>query len=144
MPTSSSTPATGPWAGPWPALLDDERKLVYSRLGQRLRVAGTAEFAGYDTAVTESRTRFILDSALELFPGCGDTAKAEFWAGLRPMTPDNVPVIGRTRYANLIFDTGHGTLGWTMACGSGRIVADLVGGRTPEIDLDGLGVDRFG
>lgn len=141
---SVTIPVERPEGAPEVGLLDDERKLVYSRLGQRLRVAGTAEFAGYDTAVTESRARFILDSALELFPDCGDAAKAEFWAGLRPMTPDNVPVIGRTRYANLILDTGHGTLGWTMACGSGRIVADLVSGRTPEIDLDGLGVERFG
>ena len=137
-------PIERPEGAPEVGLLDDERKLVYSRLGQRLRVAGTAEFAGYDTAVTESRVRSILNSALELFPDCGDAAKAEFWAGLRPMTPDNVPVIGRTRYASLILNTGHGTLGWTMACGSGRIVADLVSGRTPEIDLDGLGVERFG
>ena len=95
------------------------------------------------TAAAAGRARCSRASAPALCAGCGDAAKAEFWAGRRPMTPDTVPVIGRTRYANLSLDTGHGTLGWTMACGSGRIVADLVSGRTPEIDLDGLGVERF-
>jgi D-amino-acid dehydrogenase len=128
---------------PTVSLIDDEFKMVYSRLGNRLRVAGTAEFAGYDPAVTEVRARFILDKALGLFPGCGDPDKAEFWAGLRPSTPDGVPVIGGTRYPNLFLDTGHGTLGWTMACGSGRILADIVAGGPPDIPTDGLGVERF-
>jgi D-amino-acid dehydrogenase len=128
---------------PTVSLIDDEFKMVYSRLGDRLRVAGTAEFAGYDPAVTEVRARFILDKALGLFPGCGDPDKAEFWAGLRPSTPDGVPVIGGTRYPNLFLDTGHGTLGWTMACGSGRILADIVAGGPPDIPTDGLGVERF-
>ena len=86
---------------------------------------------------------FLLAKAVELLPDCGDVERAEFWAGLRPSTPDGVPVIGRTGLDNLFLNTGHGTLGWTMACGSGRVVADLVLGRTPEISLDGLGIDRF-
>ncbi len=126
------------------SLIDDEFKIVYSRLNNRLRVAGTAEFTGYDDSVTEVRARFILGKALELFPRCGDATKAEFWAGLRPSTPDGVPVIGRTPYPNLFINTGHGTLGWTMACGAGRVLADVMDGRTPEIPLDGLGMDRFG
>ncbi|MCU0837511.1 MAG: D-amino acid dehydrogenase [Rhodospirillales bacterium] len=129
---------------PTVSLIDDEHKMVYSRLGMRLRVAGTAEFIGYDTAVNPARARFLLDTAMRLFPHGGDAAAAEFWAGLRPSTPDGVPVIGRTRYSNLFLNSGHGTLGWTMACGSARVVADLVLGRTPEIDLAGLGLERFG
>lgn len=139
---SVTIPVTG--AAPAVSLIDDEFKLVYSRLGERLRVAGTAEFAGYDASVTERRARFILEKALELFPACGDAEAATFWAGLRPSTPDGVPVIGRARrYANLYLNAGHGTLGWTMACGSGRALADLISGTRPEIALDGLGIDRF-
>lgn len=129
---------------PTVSLIDDAFKMVYSRLGSRLRVAGTAEFAGYDAAVTPARAQFLLRTAMALFPDCGDAAAAELWAGLRPSTPDGVPVIGRTGYRNLYLNTGHGTLGWTMAAGSGRLVADIVLGRTPEIRLDGLGLDRFG
>ena len=128
---------------PMVSLIDDEFKMVYSRLGQRLRVAGTAEFAGYDTSVTPARGGFLLRTAMALFPDCGDGAAAELWAGLRPSTPDGVPVIGRTPYRNLYLNTGHGTLGWTMAAGSGRIVADIVLGRAPEIVLDGLDLERF-
>ncbi len=128
---------------PMVSLIDDEFKMVYSRLGDRLRVAGTAEFTGYDDSITEIRGRFILEKALGLFPGCGDPDKAEFWAGLRPSTPDGVPIIGATRYPNLFLNTGHGTLGWTMACGSGRLIADIVGGTPSEIPTDGLGINRF-
>jgi D-amino-acid dehydrogenase len=136
-------PVAADGEAPRVSLIDDEFKMVYSRLGNRLRAAGTAEFAGYDTTVREPRARFLLAKAMELFPRCGDAGAAEFWAGLRPSTPDGVPVMGATRFANLFLNTGHGTLGWTMACGAGRAVADLVAGRTPEIDLDGLGLDRF-
>ncbi len=141
---SVTLPDVDPARTPEVSLIDDEFKMVYSRLGTRLRVAGTAELAGYDTSVNETRARLILDKALELFPGCADAGHAEFWAGLRPSTPDGVPVMGPTPFANLFLNTGHGTLGWTMACGAGRAVADLVSGRRPEIDLDGLGLDRFG
>jgi D-amino-acid dehydrogenase len=129
---------------PTVSLIDDEFKMVYSRLGGRLRVAGTAEFAGYDRTVRDPRARFLLAKALELFPRLSQAPRAEFWAGLRPSTPDGVPVLGRTRLGNLFLNTGHGTLGWTMACGSGRAVADLVLGRAPEVDLDGLELSRFG
>ena len=140
---SVTLPVADEGLAPMVSLIDDEFKMVYSRLGDRLRAAGTAEFAGYDDSVSEIRGRFILGKALELFPGCGDAADAQFWAGLRPSTPDGVPVVGGTRYPNLFLNTGHGTLGWTMACGSGRLIADIVGGGPPEIPIDGLGIERF-
>ncbi|MFO1113839.1 MAG: D-amino acid dehydrogenase [Rhodospirillales bacterium] len=130
---------------PTVSLIDDAYKMVYSRLGDRLRIAGTAEFAGYDVRVTPARARFLLETALRLFPDGGDAAQAEFWAGLRPSTPDGVPVIGRAPgWRNLVLNSGHGTLGWTMACGSGRLAADLALGHPPAIPLEGLGLDRFG
>jgi len=109
-----------------------------SRLGERMRVAGTAELNGYDTALNAHRCNAILRRFEKLFPGATDTARPEFWTGLRPATPGNVPLIGRTRYSNLYLDTGHGTLGWTHACGSGRAIADIVSGRRPEVDFDFL------
>jgi D-amino-acid dehydrogenase len=121
------------------SLTDDEHKLVFTRLGQRLRIAGTAELAGYSTELNEVRCRAILKRTLELFPGAGDAARAQFWTGLRPATPSNVPYIGATRYPNLYLNTGHGTLGWTHACGSGRAIADIVSGRQPEIDFTFVG-----
>jgi D-amino-acid dehydrogenase len=117
------------------SMTDDEYKIVFSRLGDRLRIAGTAELNGYDTSVNERRCRAILRRTLELFPGAGDASRAEFWAGLRPTTPSNVPYIGATAYRNLFLNTGHGTLGWTHSCGSGRALADIVSGRQPEIDF---------
>jgi D-amino-acid dehydrogenase len=125
------------------SLTDDEFKLVYSRLGNRLRVAGTAEFAGYNTEIRESRARNILSLAQGLFPDCGDTDKAEFWAGLRPKTPDSVPIIGGPYFGSLYLNTGHGTLGWTMSCGSGRVISDLISGKAPEISINGFGAERF-
>ena len=142
---SVTIPVGGDGSGaPTVSLIDDEVKMVYSRLGNRLRAAGTAEFTGYDDSVNEARARFLLEKAMSLFPECGDPAQAEFWAGLRPSTPDGSPVIGRTRYPNLFLNTGHGTLGWTMACGSGRVVADIVSGLEPEMDVDELSIARFG
>lgn len=117
------------------SLTDDEYKLVFSRLGERLRIAGTAELNGYDTALNETRCRALLRRTETLFPGAGDLARAEFWTGLRPATPSNVPYIGATRYPNLYLNTGHGTLGWTHSCGSARALADIVSGREPEIDF---------
>ncbi|MFO1156832.1 MAG: D-amino acid dehydrogenase [Rhodospirillales bacterium] len=129
---------------PTVSLIDDAYKMVYSRLGDRLRIAGTAEFAGYDDRVNPARARFLLATAMRLFPDGGDASRAEFWAGLRPSTPDGVPVIGPAPgFRNLVLNGGHGTLGWTMACGSGRLAADLALGNPPEIPLDGLGLDRF-
>lgn len=118
---------------------DGAHKLVMSRLGERLRVAGTAELTGYDTAINELRCRAIVRRTFELFPKAGRPEQAQFWAGLRPATPGGVPCIGRTRYPNLYLNTGHGTLGWTMACGAGAAIADIVGGRKPEPEFDFLG-----
>jgi D-amino-acid dehydrogenase len=124
-------------AAAWTVSLSDEaHKLVLSRLGDRLRIAGTAELTGYDTSINERRCRAILDRTLELFPGAGDPAHVQYWAGLRPATPGNIPYIGRTRYRNLFLNTGHGTLGWTHACGSARALADIIGGRKPEVDFN--------
>ncbi|MET0679935.1 MAG: D-amino acid dehydrogenase [Burkholderiales bacterium] len=120
---------------PTVSLADDSHKLVYSRLGDRLRVAGTAEVAGYNTDVNDVRCEAIVRRAFEIFPRAGRPERAEFWTGLRPATPSNVPVIGRTRLANLFLNTGHGTLGWTMACGSGRALAEIVSGRQPAPDF---------
>src|SRR6185369_14537023 len=117
------------------SLTDDEYKLVFSRLGDRLRIAGTAELNGYDRSLNPVRCAAIVRRVEELFPGAGDTKRAEAWAGLRPATPSNVPYLGHSRLANLFLNTGHGTLGWTHACGSGHAIADLVCGRRPELDF---------
>ena len=125
---------------PLVSLTDSAHKLVLSRLGDRLRVAGTAELAGYDTAINEVRCRAIVRRTFELFPQAGRPQEAQFWAGLRPATPGGVPCIGRTRYPNLYLNTGHGTLGWTMSCGSGAAIADIVSGKKLETDFRFLGV----
>lgn len=117
------------------SLTDDEHKLVFSRLGDRLRIAGTAELNGYDRSLNPVRCRAIVRRVEELFPGAADASRAEFWAGLRPATPSNVPCIGRSPIGNLYLNTGHGTLGWTHACGSGHALADIVCGRLPDLDF---------
>jgi D-amino-acid dehydrogenase len=117
------------------SLTDDERKLVFSRLGDRLRIAGTAELNGYDRSLNRVRCEAILNRVEELFPGAGDRSRAQFWAGLRPATPSNVPYIGKSKLPNLFLNTGHGTLGWTHACGSGKLVADAVCGVRTELAL---------
>ena len=108
---------------------------MISRLGKRLRAAGTAELTGYDTTVNAVRCDAIARRVRELFPGLGGISAYESWTGLRPATPNNVPVIGRTRLSNLFLNTGHGTLGWTLACGSGRALADVVSRRPPEVSF---------
>jgi len=117
------------------SLTDDEYKLVFSRLGERLRVAGTAELNGYDTALNTARCEAIVRRTQELFPGAGDVQRAQYWTGLRPATPSNVPYIGGTRFDNLYLNTGHGTLGWTQACGAGMAIAEIVSGRAPEVNF---------
>jgi D-amino-acid dehydrogenase len=109
-------------------------KIVFSRLGRRLRVAGTAEIDGFGTRVDTARCDAMVRRAFELFPGVARTDGITTWAGLRPSTPGNVPVIGRTRIGGLFLNTGHGTLGWSMACGSGHAIATLISGRPPAID----------
>jgi D-amino-acid dehydrogenase len=117
------------------SLTDLASRIVISRLGRRLRIAGTAELADYDTALDPVRCEALLARVFDLMPECAERGSAKFWAGLRPATPSNVPLLGRTRYPNLYLDTGHGTLGWTLACGSGRALADLVTGRRPEVEF---------
>jgi len=140
---SITIPITGGNSAPQLSITDHENKIVYSRLGDRLRVAGTAEFAGYDTVLDENRANSISAKARDRFPVAGDFDSAKFWTGLRPMTPDGVPIIGATRYTNLYLNTGHGTLGWTMSAGSGKAVADLISGKAPEIDLTAYSAARF-
>jgi D-amino-acid dehydrogenase len=126
------------------SLTDDEYKLVFSRLGDRLRIAGTAELNGYDRDLNRVRCEAIVRRVEELFPGAGDTTQAQFWTGLRPATPSNVPIIGRSKLPNLFLNTGHGTLGWTHSCGSGRSIARIVSGLEPEVDFAFVGVERGG
>ena len=114
---------------PTVSLTDHARKIVISRLGDRLRVAGTAELAGYDTEINEVRCQALVKRCFELFPKAGSPDAAQYWTGLRPATPSNLPIIGRTRFPNLYLNTGHGTLGWTMACGAGQALADIVSGQ---------------
>jgi D-amino-acid dehydrogenase len=139
---SVTMPVLDPSAAYHVSLTDDEYKLVFSRLGDRLRVAGTCELNGYDTTLNEVRCRALVRRTEELFPGAGDDVRAEYWTGLRPATPSNVPYIGRSSYRNLYLNTGHGTLGWTHSCGSGRAIADIVSGRAPEVDFAFTGVER--
>ena len=120
---------------PTVSLTDEAHKLVISRFGARLRCAGTAELTGYDTGINKPRCEAIVRRLRELFPGLARAGAGEFWAGLRPATPSNVPVIGRTRFGNLYLNTGHGTLGWTLAAGSGRALADLIAGRNPDVEF---------
>lgn len=139
---SITIPITNSAAAPRVSLTDDAYKIVFSRLGQRLRVAGTAEFDGYNTALNEVRCKALLKRSAELFPDAGDFTRVERWTGLRPATPSNVPYVCATRYRNLFLNTGHGTLGWTMACGSGRLLADLVTEEKPDIDPSAYAITR--
>jgi D-amino-acid dehydrogenase len=123
--------------------MDETHKVAITRLGDRIRVAGTAELTGFDLSLKEDRRNTVTHVVQDLFPNGGDIGQADFWTGLRPMTPDGTPLIGPTPYANLYLNTGHGTLGWTMSCGSGRLVADLVTGQAPGIDTDGLTMQRY-
>jgi len=122
------------------SLTDDEYKLVFSRLGDRLRIAGTAELNGYDRDLNRVRCEAIVKRVEELFPGAGDTEQAQFWTGLRPATPSNVPIIGRSKLPNLYLNTGHGTLGWTHSCGSGKSIARIISGLKPEVSFAFTGV----
>jgi len=140
---SITVPITDANAAPVSTVMDESYKVAITRLGNRIRVGGTAEISGYSDKLYAARRATLDHSLTDLFPRGGDTAKATFWSGLRPMTPDGPPVIGATRYGNLHLNTGHGTLGWTMACGSGRVLADLMSGRKPEIDATELALSRY-
>lgn len=141
---SITVPIHDPAGAPESTVMDETYKVAITRLGDRIRVGGTAEIAGYDLSLHNARRATLEHSVCDLFPRGGDVARSEFWAGLRPMTPDGTPVMGPSPYRNLFLNTGHGTLGWTMACGAGRVLADLVSGRRPEIETEGLFMDRYG
>ena len=145
---SITVPIIDSEAAPVSTVMDESYKVAITRLGDRIRVGGTAEISGYSNRLDSARRATLDHSLTDMFPSGGNLAEATFWSGLRPMTPDGPPVIGATRYANLHLNTGHGTLGWTMACGSARVLADLLSGRKPEIDTTELALaryeDRFG
>ena len=134
---SATIPLSDRSVAPTVAMTDDGHKIVFSRLGQRLRVAGTAEFNGYNTEHNEVRCQALIQRTHALFPELNPAGEPEFWNGLRPATPSNVPLVGKTRMPNLFLNTGHGTLGWTMACGSGQALADIVSGKPPDVPLRG-------
>lgn len=139
---SATYRVTDPAAAPTVSLTDDGYKLVISRLGDRLRVAGTCELNGYTRELNPTRCAMITRRTQELFPDACDYESATYWAGLRPLTPSNLPYIGKTRYRNLYLNTGHGTLGWTMGAGSGKAIADIVSGRQPDVDFAFTGMPQ--
>ena len=128
---------------PRSTVMDETFKVAITRLGDRIRVGGTAELAGYSNTLREPRRQTLIHSVSDLFPQAGDVRQAAFWTGLRPMTPDGPPVIGPTKIDNLWLNTGHGTLGWTMSCGSGALLADLMSGKRPNIEHEDLAVARY-
>ena len=140
---SLTVPIVDASRAPESTVMDETFKIAITRLGDRIRVGGMAEISAFSTDLPDKRRATLEMSVSDLFPG-GDLGRATFWSGLRPMTPDGTPVIGRAGFDNLYLNTGHGTLGWTMACGSGCVLADLVGGTKPEIKADDLSIDRYG
>lgn len=140
---SITVPITDASGAPESTVMDESYKVAITRLGNRIRVGGTAEISGFSTRLYNARRATLDHSLTDLFPRGGDLSKATFWSGLRPMTPDGPPVIGPTQYGNLHLNTGHGTLGWTMSCGSGRVLADMLSGKKPEVDVSALNVDRY-
>jgi D-amino-acid dehydrogenase len=140
---SITVPITHNAKAPESTIMDETHKVAVTRLGDRIRVGGTAQLSGFDLSLNDGRRRTLEHVVTDLFPEGGDVSKATFWTGLRPMTPDGTPILGPTRYPNLMLSTGHGTLGWTMAVGTGRVMADLIGGRKPGIDMEGLTLARY-
>jgi D-amino-acid dehydrogenase len=129
---------------PLSTLMDETYKVAITRLGSRIRVGGMAEVSGFSTSLPDARRATLVRSVGSLFPGAGDLEAARFWSGLRPMTPDGPPVVGATAIPNLFLNTGHGTLGWTMACGSGQLLADIISGKKAAIQFDDLSIARYG
>jgi len=132
---SATLPIANPALAPTISVTDDAKKIVFTRLGNRLRVAGTAELSGYNLELNPVRCAALTRRASAWFGAAIDAPRAEYWAGLRPATPSNVPLIGKTRYKNLYLNVGHGTLGWTMAAGSGKALCEILSGRRPDIDF---------
>lgn len=140
---SITVPIVNAAAAPVSTVMDESYKVAITRLGERIRVGGTAELSGFNGSLHAGPRATLELSVRGLFPSAASFSDVSFWTGLRPMTPDGTPVIGPTRYRNLYLNTGHGTLGWTMACGSGRIVADVMSGRKPDIGIGDLGLSRY-
>jgi D-amino-acid dehydrogenase len=140
---SITVPIIKPQFAPESTIMDEAHKVAVTRLGDRIRVGGTAELAGFNLKLCEARREILNHVVTDLFPLAGDISKAEFWCGLRPMTPDGTPILGGTHVPSLYLATGHGTLGWTMAAGTGRVMADLMSGQTPDVSLEGLTVERY-
>ncbi|MXP61965.1 D-amino acid dehydrogenase [Roseomonas sp. M0104] len=140
---SITLPVLDDAAAPASTVMDETYKIAITRLGDRIRVGGTAEIAGFDLHLHDERRQTLLHSVMDLYPQGGDPARAVFWCGLRPMTPDGTPIIGPTKYPSLFLNTGHGTLGWTMSCGSGKLAADLVTGQRPNIEYADLALSRY-
>jgi D-amino-acid dehydrogenase len=141
---SITVPITDAAHAPESTIMDETHKVAVTRLGDRIRVGGTAQLSGFNLELERERRETLEFVVNDLFPRGGDVRRAEFWAGLRPMTPDGTPIVGGCRLGNLLLGTGHGTLGWTMAAGTGRVIADLVSGKAPQIDMEGFGVARYG
>ncbi|WP_411849754.1 D-amino acid dehydrogenase [Stenotrophomonas sp. LGBM10] len=141
---SLTLPITNPAMAPTSTILDESYKVAVTRFDDRIRVGGMAEVGGFDLSLSPRRRATLEKVVRDLYPEGGDLGRAEFWTGLRPATPDGTPVIGATPYRNLFLNTGHGTLGWTMACGSGRYLADLMSARQPQISTEGLDIFRYG
>jgi D-amino-acid dehydrogenase len=140
---SITVPIVDAARAPVSTVMDETHKIAITRLGDRIRVGGMAELAGFDLSLKAKRQATLTHSVEDLFGGAGDQSKASFWCGLRPMTPDGTPVVGRSPVQNLFLNTGHGTLGWTMAAGSGRVLADIVSGHRTEIEARDLGYARY-
>ncbi|MCY1351274.1 D-amino acid dehydrogenase 1 [compost metagenome] len=129
---------------PTSTILDETYKVAITRFDNRIRVGGMAEIAGFDLSLNPKRRATLEMITNDLYPEGGDVSQASFWTGLRPATPDGTPIVGATPFRNLFLNTGHGTLGWTMACGSGRFLADLMARRRPQISAEGLDIFRYG
>ena len=140
---SITAPIVDAAKAPVSTVLDETYKIAITRFDDRIRVGGMAEIVGFSKTLREARRETLEMCVNDLFPGGGDTSQASFWTGLRPMTPDGTPIVGRTPVSNLFLNTGHGTLGWTMSCGSGQLLADLISGRRPAIQADDLSVHRY-
>lgn len=140
---SLTLPITDPAMAPTSTILDESYKVAVTRFDDRIRVGGMAEVGGFDLSLSPRRRATLEKVVRDLYPDGGDLSRAEFWTGLRPATPDGTPVVGATPYRNLFLNTGHGTLGWTMACGSGRYLADLMDARQPQISTEGLDIFRY-
>jgi D-amino-acid dehydrogenase len=140
---SITVPIRDEGRAPVSTVMDETHKIAITRLGDRIRVGGMAELAGFDMSLSPRRRATLEHSVEDLFGGAGDQSRASFWCGLRPMTPDGTPVVGKTPIANLYLNTGHGTLGWTMAAGSGKLLADIISGARTDIDATDLGYARY-